>query len=442
MSRNINTGNRHYIPSAENKNDNTGSGKLIVTEFENQHMVLLFRQNRLLAVSVFGGAEEKESSIGAIYIGKVKKLVKNIGACFVEIREGELCYLPLSDCKTPYLLNRCFDGRILEGDELLVQVIRDAIKTKQAAVTTKITLSSPLLVMTAGNPKAAVSGKLSEKRKEELLCLLHDSGILDSKGRVMQEEGIPSFGIILRTESANAEGEVLLEAYQQLRERFMQIFQNARYRTCFSCMSEAISPLKAAMEQIYPEEYQEIITDIPEVYEELVAYIQKEQNHPEIPIRLYKDESYSLSKLYSVKTRLKEALDSKVWLKSGGYLVIEPTEALTVIDVNSGKYDASAAQNAAEETFYQINLEAAKEIAIQLRLRNLSGIIVIDFINMKSSERQEELLKYLRQLTCNDRLKTNVVDITPLGLVELTRQKRNRTLRESLRKAGKELAFH
>ena len=149
---------------------------------------------------------------------------------------------------------------------------------------------------------------------------------------------------------------------------------------------------------------------------------------PEKICRLYQ-EALSLSTLYSLDSRLQEAFSSRVWLKSGAYIIIQPTEALTVIDVNSGK---NSIQKDAEETWSRINLEAAGEIALQLRLRNLSGIIIIDFINMSDSRHRQRLLEYMRELVKADRVKTTVVDITPLGLMEITRKKGTKPLHEQL----------
>ena len=142
---------------------------------------------------------------------------------------------------------------------------------------------------------------------------------------------------------------------------------------------------------------------------------------------LYTDENLPLMKLYRLESVLKSATDRRVWMKSGGYLVIEPTEALTVIDVNSGK---SIKGKNAEEQFLKINIEAAKEIARQLRLRNISGIVMIDFINMKEESHNHELMKNLAEYVRTDPVRTTVVDMTKLGLVELTRQKGKRALHE------------
>ena len=176
----------------------------------------------------------------------------------------------------------------------------------------------------------------------------------------------------------------------------------------------------------------EIITDQETLYPQLKEYCDSygaaaKEVHSRVKVRLYQDKMFPLSVLYSIDKKLGVALDSRVWLKSGGYLVIEPTEALTVIDVNSGKYEAGKNP---EDAYRKINQEAAREIALQLRLRNLSGIIIVDFINMESVQDNKELLAYLRTLVKSDRVSTTIVDITALGLVEITRKKINKPLRE------------
>ena len=145
-------------------------------------------------------------------------------------------------------------------------------------------------------------------------------------------------------------------------------------------------------------------------------------------LRLYTDD-FPLTALYHLETILSQALSKTVWLKSGGNLVIEPTEALTVIDVNTAK---SVSKKTSEETYLKTNLEAAGEIAVQLRLRNLSGIMIVDFIDMKEEESRKTLLAALRRAVTADPVKTVLVDMTPLGLVELTRKKIRRPLHEQV----------
>jgi ribonuclease G len=168
--------------------------------------------------------------------------------------------------------------------------------------------------------------------------------------------------------------------------------------------------------------YEEIVTDNLEVYTLLNSLSLMK------PIRLYQDDFLSLSRLYSIDTHLQECLSKRVWLPCGGYLVIEPTEAMVVIDVNSGKTE-SRGKN--PENFYlKVNLEAARETARQLRLRNYSGMIMVDFINMESKENNGKLLKALDSYLMEDKIRTRLVDMTALGIVEITRKKVNKPLSE------------
>ncbi len=236
---------------------------------------------------------------------------------------------------------------------------------------------------------------------------------------------------MVRTQAASYNSHELTAAFQSLKEELFTLFHTATHRTCFSCLKEPASIWENVFDRlVYPYEFQEIVTDDKTIYEQLIPYVTAKLPHK--TLRFYEDTAFSLTKLYSLDSKMDTALNARVWLKSGAYLIIEPTEALTVIDVNSGKYEG---KKAPIQFSYQVNKEAAREIALQLRLRNLSGIIVVDFINMDSSAMQEELLSYLRTLVKEDRQKTLVVDITPLGLVEITRKKSSKPLAEQLRES-------
>lgn len=403
------------------------SGRLIMTRLQGRLLTVLLAQNRLLAATL---SENTPSKVGAVFIGKIKKIIKNIDACFVEIADGELCFLPFSECREPFLLNRSWNGRLVEGDELPVQVIRDPIKTKQAAVTANLSLAGRLMVFSLGPAHVGISGKISQERRRCLLSFLEENGLLEA-GKIPQEEGMPSFGIILRTE-AGAQGTetALLEEYADLRRTFTGWFRQAAHLACFSSLKKPELPYQAAAASFYTGEYGEVVTDLEDICGPLTEYLHMARGQSNVPVRLYLDESISLTKLYGLETRLKEALAPRVWLKSGGYLVIEPTEALTVIDVNTGK---CVSGKVSQDTFFALNKEAAVEIALQLRLRNLSGIVLIDFINLESTKQQDELLGLMRQLVKKDHTKTTVVDITPLGLMEITRKRKNKTLHEQFK---------
>ena len=397
----------------------------------------LIKHDRLAAVQTFSTA--RHNRIGAVYLGRIKKIVKNLNACFVEIADGEQCFMHMDREKiVPFLTNRTYDGRLLEGDELLVQLERDAIKTKQAAVTARITLQGEYFVLSMGKSQTGISRKLSENQREYLRRLLEKWQITDREGRAVQEEDVPPFGVVVRTKAGEADSEEALvdmrREYDRLRSQFTSLFRQGKYRTCYSCLYEAKTALEEALGPFQKEEYPEIVTDLPQVYEELVQLReQKRLSLEEKQLRLYQDDSFSLEKLYSLHTRLGEALNITVWLKSGANLVIEQTESLTAIDVNTGKCIKLPGDQSQADTMRRVNLEAAREVAWQLRLRNLSGIIIVDFINLATLDQEEELLQELRRLTGEVPVTVQVVDMTPLGLVEITRRKVHPSLAEQMR---------
>ena len=458
MSRSIPAKPSVTVTDSERGLRDTEDGKLIFTEYRGRQCSLLMRSGRLLAATFL--ADASDSAIGAVYIGKIKHIAKNIDACFVEIGEEQTCFLPFKKAETPFLTNRPYDGRLLEGDELLVQIERDAQKNKQPSVTAHISLANDYFAVMLGSTRLGFSSKLGRETRDAITrlfteyvllrqgCLPQTPGALLTDGEELEalrrsdlvpdtaslwetHSKYPPIGAIARTriglDLETLDSGILTHFYQLTKDMFC-LLRIARTRSCYTCLLPAPAPWEAAIHSLaYPEEYREIVTDSPQLYQGLDVYCA--QHLPDKVLRLYQDKSLSLAKLYSLESRMDMALKPKVWLKSGGYLVIEPTEALTVIDVNSGKNDAG---RGAAEAIRKLNLEAAEEIALQLRLRNLSGIILVDFVNMAEEESSRELLEHLRELVRHDHMKTSVVDITPLGLVEITRKKGNPPLAEQL----------
>lgn len=437
MSRRIAEKSAVTISEEESVSRRTDSGKLIFTRYRGKSCAFLLQKDRL-TVAAF----PEDSRVGAIYLARVVNVVKNINACFVEIQPDEICFLPLKDARFPLLMNRVFDGRILEGDELLVQIVKDAQKTKQPSVTAHISLSNDYFALTFGSPKTGFSAKLSGEQKKMLEDMLKAAGIINSECLLLppddvlsQVPGMPSIGLIVRTKAerftegpAEQLAEQFAEQFRHFFDECTTFFQNAVHRTCFSCLKKnnAIDDIMARIltQLISVDEFSELLTDDPLLYTQLEEY--RKAHLPEKTLRLYEDTLLSLSKLYSLDSRIEDALGERVWLKSGGYLMIQPTEALTVIDVNSGKFEGR------KDAFFKVNLEAAEEVARQIRLRNLSGIIIVDFINMEEEESRAEVMDCLRRNVRRDKVKTVVVDMTPLGLVEITRKKITKPLREIL----------
>lgn len=454
MSRNIVQKASISLSEEELEARQTEKSKLLITSYRERICALLIQKNRLMDASFFSRTPGK---LGAVYIGKVKNIAKNMDACFVEIEKGEICFLPLKNAVSPWLLNRTFDGRILEGDEILVQVVRDAQKNKRASVTAHISLANEYFVLAMGEPRVGYSSKLQKEQKKMIRKYFRENGIFDldksvdslnqdpnvllsqedaEKGQIGDSKLLlnaatpfPPTGMIVRTKTAEAESaEALLEPFYELSAQFISLLSTAKHRSCFSCIKSARTDFDAIFQQFGLDAVSglDIITDQEDLYKRMQSErgASKEKS---TEIHLYQDKLLSLSALYSVDKKLETALSSRVWLKSGAYLVIEPTEALTVIDVNSGKYESG---REAGDAYRRINLEAAEEVAHQLRLRNLSGIIIVDFINMQQPGDKRDLLRTLRELTAKDTIPTKVVDITPLGLVEITRKKVNKSLQE------------
>ncbi|MCI8821600.1 MAG: ribonuclease E/G [Lachnospiraceae bacterium] len=360
------------------------------------------------------------SILGNIYTGRVKNIVKNIQAAFVEIEPGLLCYLPLEEVRSPIYTRPKKQERLAEGDELLVQVCREAVKTKAPSVTTNLNLTGKYLVLTTGNQVTGYSSRLKGEEKARL------KGILEEWGR------LPA-GLIVRTNAGQAKETELWKECERLCETYRYLTEHAVHRTACSCVLESRPPYLTSILGSRSESLKEILTDDPKLYGQIRKFLMEEMPEDTEKLRFYEDTGLSLKALYRLEKGLNDALAARVWLKSGAYLVIEPTEALTVIDVNTGKYTGGRDK---QETIRKINLEAAREIAGQLRLRNLSGIILVDFVDLDKKEAQEELLLYMRELLKRDSMKAAAVDMTALGLMEITRKKQKKTLAEQAKECG------
>lgn len=364
--------------------------------------------------------EESESILGNIYIGRVTNIVENIQAAFIEIEKGRSCFYPLKELKNPIFTKKQGKKPLCVGDELVVEVAKESIKTKPPMVSTNLNFAGKYLVLTTENRRLGISKKLPGEERARLQKLIEPH---------MAE----NYGIIVRTNAKEADEQTILKELDSLKKEYLQLRETAVHRSAFSLLRKSESFYLSFIKGLCLPEIEKISTDVPGVYDELAGYFQENEKEGAEKLVFYQDSLVSLSALYSLKHELNRVLGRQVWLPSGGYLVIEPTEALTVIDVNSGK---NIKKKPKEEMILSINIEAAKEIARQLILRNISGIIVIDFIDMDSQKQQEELLHILRMELKKDKIPTTLVDITRLGLVELTRKKVQKSLKEQLQGDG------
>lgn len=375
----------------------------------------LYQEKKMLEVTL--EPAEQQSILGNIYVGRVKNIVKNLNAAFIEIAPGMPCYYPLDEMKQPLFVKKINSPNMVQGDEVVVQVAQESSKSKPPKVTTNLNLSGKYLVLTSENKRIGISRKISEEKREELK-------------KHLSFDTSENFGIIVRTNAASASNEEILEEYEKLKQEYRNIQKIAPYRTVFSCIKESTPEYLHMLQNVNQLWLTSILTDDPELFKKAREYLNAAQPEDLKKLSLYEDPGITLSSRYRLEHHLKEALQEKVWMKSGGYLVIQPTEALTVIDVNSGK---SISKKQVQEHYLKINLEAAEEIARQLRLRNLSGIIIVDFIDMKSDESRELLMQALSRAVSADPVPVRVVDMTKLNLVELTRKKVRKSLAEQVK---------
>ena len=388
--------------------------KLVITRRNGRLLTALFDGREALEI----GLEEERSILGNIYIGKVKNIVKNLNSAFVDFGKNQTGYYSLSDNPVSLIADGSVRA-VKAGDEIVVQIAKEAVRTKDPVLTGNLNFTGKYAVLTAQKPQIGFSGKITDREWKERLK--------------PQLEAITggSVGVIVRT-NAYGEDEALFHEIRYLLDLCRTIMEKSRYRTRYSLLYEAEPEYLNVLRGCPEGSLEEIITDEDSVYETVKQYLTLQDPQRRIKIRRYSDSMISLSRLYSLETILDQACQKRVWLKSGGYLIIEPTEAMVVIDVNTGKYSGN---KNLQDTIRMTNLEAAAEICHQLRLRNLSGIIMVDFIDMKSEEDKELLLSALRKHAAKDPVKVHVVDMTQLNLVEITRKKGKKPLYEQLRRA-------
>lgn len=379
----------------------------------------LSEEGRIMELRL-SGAEEK-SLLGNIYVGQVENIAANIQAAFVQIAPGLRCYFPLSEQEhVIYASGRKGSGPLRPGDEILVQVSRDAMKGKLPALTANLNFTGKYLVLTTGVKKFGLSGKLKSEEKSRLSKWLEEEALRPDK----------EYGLIVRTNAAEGEKEEILRELSYLKALYQKAAVDGRSRTCFSLLYETEPMYMTAIRDAYSKNLEEIVTDLPEIHAHVSDYLKETSPEEQGKLRLYEDKLLPLYKLYSLEKALELIRREKIWLNSGGFLVIQQTEAFVSIDVNSGKFTG---KKKAEETYRKINLEAVGEIARQLRLRNLSGIILIDFINMENPDHNEELFHVLQKLLRKDPVRSRAIDITALNILEMTRKKVRRPVIEDIR---------
>ena len=352
-----------------------------------------------------------KSMVGNVYLGRVQNVLPGMEAAFVDVGRGRNAVLyagevnwSAEDLEGPA---QRIEQALKPGQAVLVQVTKDPIGGKGARLTAQISLPGRYLVLAPNSNVTGISRRLPDAERRRLKALLK---------RLKPEK----HGVIVRTAAEGADAEELERDVRTLVETWEDIEKRShRSKAPAVLYEEPDITLRVVRDLFNGEEYRELVTDSPRIHDEVRAYLGDVA--PDLLEKVHLHEGpLSAFEAYHVVEQIHKGLDRMVWLPSGGYLVIDRTEALTVIDVNTGK---AVGKSNLEETVVNTNLEAAREVARQLRLRDIGGMIVIDFIDMLLEENKRSVLDAIREAMAKDKTRSQVFDISPLGLLEVTRKR-------------------
>jgi ribonuclease G len=375
---------------------------------------------------VFLERASRRGLISNIYKGRVSRVLPGMQAAFIEIGMERTAFLHASDILDPRHAGTGIEPPrtesirtlVAEGNEILVQVVKDPLGTKGARLTTYITLPSRYLVYMPKGQGVGVSARIEDEGERERLRAAVQAGI----------DADENAGYIVRTAAEDAPAEALLTDMIYLR-KLWEFVREKGMRTEPGRLVHADLPLHLRiLRDLLSPDVDKVLIDQPDAHREMQEFARTFMPDTLPRLELY-EEPRPVFELHHVEEEIQKALDRKVSLKSGGYLIIDQTEAMTTIDVNTGAF---VGHRNLEETIFRTNLEAAVTIARQLRLRNLGGIIIIDFIDMEEPEHRRQVIQALEKTLSEDHAKTSISSVSPLGLVEMTRKRTRESLEHLL----------
>jgi ribonuclease G len=387
--------------------------ELLISVDVGEQRVAVLEDDRV--AEVYLERPERRSIAGNIYLGVVDNVLPGMEAAFVEIGLEKNGFLYVDEIVVPELEGRRHGKKIQDlisrGEQLLVQAVKDPMKTKGARLTTEISLPGRFLVYVPNGEGLGVSRRLDDAERQRLKDILKD---LDPKGG----------GVIVRTAAEGASAEDIERDLVFLQRLWSTIQARARGATAPALVyQEAELPLRIVRD-LFAGDFVSATIDHDRTFKRIVGYLKKTSPHMVERVHRYKEKT-PLFEVHGVEREIESTLDRRVDLPSGGYLIFDYAEAFTVVDVNTGRFVGSRSKTSSqrlEDTITKNNLEAVKEVVRQLRLRDIGGIIVIDFIDMANPKNRAQVEEALRTELERDRTKTYVVEISPLGLVEMTRQ--------------------
>jgi ribonuclease G len=410
------------------------TNELVINARPHETRVALVENGVVVELYVNRGSEQE--LMGNIYLGRVVRVLPGMQAAFVDIGIDKPAFLYVTDVyndvrhweqvmvqegeeenneesQRPVRMRNLknfdinIEGLLQEGQEIMVQVSKEPIGTKGARLTSYVTLAGRHLVFMPTIDHIGISRKIEEEKERTRLK------------KIIQELRQPGEGFIVRTVSERAPKEKLKSEMEFLGRLWNTIQKRKEAASAPSLVHKELSITLRAVRDLFTKEIDRLVIDSREEYQSIMEFIENFVPTLRYSVELYEGRE-PLFDSYGIEMELSRALEKKIWLKSGGYVVIESTEALATIDVNTGSY---VGKRNLEETIVKTNLEAVKEIAYQIRLRNIGGIIVIDFIDMERESDRERVFLALREALEKDRAKTTVLKMSELGLIEMSRKR-------------------
>ncbi|MFH1372486.1 MAG: Rne/Rng family ribonuclease [bacterium] len=400
--------------------------EILINSTDYETRVAILEENRLVELQV--ERPDAERMVGDIYKGIIRTVLPGMQAAFVDIGLPRAAYLHSSDIGKEY--DHHFDSESVEEEEapidivrkrrragietvlkknqeILVQVIKEPISTKGPRVASEISIPGRLLVLVPDDDHIRVSKRIpgwnEKKRLKKLLAPLRPEG----------------FGLIARTEAAGKETKDFRADIKRLHKLWMMLKRKADNTAAPSLIHKEAEMLVGMIRDIFTDDVHRLLVDNRDDYKKLIRFARQVLPHLKNRIELYRG-NQSLFDKYNLEPEIERMLERKVWIKKGAYLVIDQTEAMVTIDVNTGRFVGSGNQ---ENTIFQTNLESAREAARQIRLRDIGGLIICDFIDMYSRENRRRLFEEFRTCFSNDRAKRAISPVTDFGIIEMTRER-------------------
>lgn len=419
--------------------------ELIINASLHETRVALLENGLLSELFIERGIDE--NIVGSIYKGKIQRVLPGMQAAFVEIGLEKAAFLYVDDVIQKDETEEFFkkfspassgeaseennyssvperedknqlpiESILREGQDIVVQISKGPVGSKGPRVTTHISIPGRYLVLMPTINHIGISRRIGDAEERDRLRNL------------LESERVNGYGFILRTAAEGIEEDALIREMRFLEKLWKSIMEKSRIKSAPVCLHKDLSVTLRAVRDLLTHEVNKVVIDIKDGYRAVKNFLDKHMMDFPVKVELFQGKE-PIFDAYNIEVDIQRALKKKVWLKSGGYLIIEHTEALVAIDVNTGRYVGK--QNF-EETILKTNLEAVREIAYQIRLRNLCGIIILDFIDMENPANQERVFKALKEALKKDKTKTYVIPMTELGLIQMTRKRERRSLNSTL----------